>query len=180
MPSSFFLLPSPTLAISSHTYTHTHTQFFILNTQICLFCTISISQFGVVTFQLLNKQHIASGNHYKQRSSKTLLVSCGVFSLKFTQRETNSDHAEAQNLHTLRHAQLLQVFILTVFPSGLIAVSVAVRLSFEERVHFSGKLLLQPSLILFWSFSDPIHPQVIRGQRPHSLKIPNVTFTCLF
>ncbi|ELK06302.1 WD repeat-containing protein 63 [Pteropus alecto] len=44
---------------------------------------------------------------------------------------------------------------------GLIAVSVAVRLSFEERVHFSGKLLLQPSLILFWSFSDPIHPQLM-------------------
>ncbi|XP_037354413.2 dynein axonemal intermediate chain 3 isoform X1 [Talpa occidentalis] len=44
---------------------------------------------------------------------------------------------------------------------GLIAVSVAVRLAFEERVHFSGKLLLQPSLILFWSFSDPIHPQLM-------------------
>uniref|UniRef100_A0A8C3YKZ2 Dynein axonemal intermediate chain 3 n=1 Tax=Catagonus wagneri TaxID=51154 RepID=A0A8C3YKZ2_9CETA len=44
---------------------------------------------------------------------------------------------------------------------GLIAVSVAVRLSFEERVHFSGKLLLQPSLILFWSFSDPIQPQLM-------------------
>uniref|UniRef100_A0A8B9W115 Dynein axonemal intermediate chain 3 n=1 Tax=Bos mutus grunniens TaxID=30521 RepID=A0A8B9W115_BOSMU len=35
------------------------------------------------------------------------------------------------------------------------------RLSFEERVQFSGKLLLQPSLILFWSFSDPIHPQLM-------------------
>ncbi|XP_054369189.1 dynein axonemal intermediate chain 3 [Mirounga angustirostris] len=44
---------------------------------------------------------------------------------------------------------------------GLIAVSVAVRLSLEERVQFSGKLLLQPSLILFWSFSDPIHPQLM-------------------
>ncbi|XP_060058248.1 dynein axonemal intermediate chain 3 isoform X2 [Erinaceus europaeus] len=44
---------------------------------------------------------------------------------------------------------------------GLIAVSVAVRFSFEERVQFSGKLLLQPSLILFWSFSDPIHPQLM-------------------
>ncbi|XP_057649501.1 dynein axonemal intermediate chain 3 [Chionomys nivalis] len=44
---------------------------------------------------------------------------------------------------------------------GLIVVSVAVRLSYEERVHFSGKLLLQPSLILFWSFSDPIHPQLM-------------------
>ncbi|XP_058159219.1 dynein axonemal intermediate chain 3 isoform X3 [Dasypus novemcinctus] len=47
----------------------------------------------------------------------------------------------------------------TIF--GLIAVSVAVRLSLEDRVHFSGKLLLQPSLILFWSFSDPIHPQLM-------------------
>ncbi|XP_037682675.1 dynein intermediate chain 3, axonemal isoform X2 [Choloepus didactylus] len=44
---------------------------------------------------------------------------------------------------------------------GLIAVSVAVRLSLEDRAHFSGKLLLQPSLILFWSFSDPIHPQLM-------------------
>ncbi|KAM5256212.1 dynein axonemal intermediate chain 3 [Ctenodactylus gundi] len=44
---------------------------------------------------------------------------------------------------------------------GLIAVSVAVRLAFEDRVHFSGKLLLQPSLILFWSFSDPIRPQLM-------------------
>ncbi|XP_048208095.1 dynein axonemal intermediate chain 3 [Perognathus longimembris pacificus] len=44
---------------------------------------------------------------------------------------------------------------------GLIAVSVAARLSYEDRVHFSGKLLLQPSLILFWSFSDPIHPQLM-------------------
>ncbi|KAL1772377.1 WD repeat-containing protein 63 [Sigmodon hispidus] len=44
---------------------------------------------------------------------------------------------------------------------GLIVVSVAVRLSYEERVQFSAKLLLQPSLILFWSFSDPIHPQLM-------------------
>ncbi|XP_055978831.1 dynein axonemal intermediate chain 3 [Sorex fumeus] len=44
---------------------------------------------------------------------------------------------------------------------GLIAVSLAVRMTYEERVHSSGKLLLQPSLILFWSFSDPIHPQLM-------------------
>ncbi|XP_077882756.1 dynein axonemal intermediate chain 3 isoform X2 [Ictidomys tridecemlineatus] len=44
---------------------------------------------------------------------------------------------------------------------GLIAVSMTERLSFEERVQLSGKLLLQPSLILFWSFSDPIHPQLM-------------------
>ncbi|XP_055258158.1 dynein axonemal intermediate chain 3 isoform X2 [Moschus berezovskii] len=58
---------------------------------------------------------------------------------------------------------------------GLIAVSVAVRLSFEERVHFSGKLLLQPSLILFWSFSDPIHPQVVMWDiTAHADRIENI------
>nr|XP_025038962.1 WD repeat-containing protein 63 isoform X3 [Pelodiscus sinensis] len=45
--------------------------------------------------------------------------------------------------------------------NGIIAVSVTERLSYEERVTQSGKLLLQKSPILFWSFSDPIHPQLM-------------------
>ncbi|TKC45828.1 hypothetical protein EI555_000939, partial [Monodon monoceros] len=61
------------------------------------------------------------------------------------------------------------------FIYGLIAVSVAVRLSFEERVHFSGKLLLQPSLILFWSFSDPIQPQIVMWDiTAHADRIENI------
>lgn len=72
---------------------------------------------------------------------------------------------EKQTLHARDRVRLRRAFPVTVFPSGLIAVSVAVRLSFEERVYFSGKLLLQPSLILFWSFSDPIHPQVMTEGR---------------
>lgn len=64
--------------------------------------------------------------------------------------------------------------VLVFGSTGLIVVSVAVRLSFEERVHFSGKLLLQPSLILFWSFSDPIHPQVMDGYHTKSLTFSNV------
>lgn len=78
----------------------------------------------------------------------------------------HSAYVDKQNLQTLHQVQLLQTFIVIVFQSGLIAVSVAVRLSFEERVYFSGKLLLQPSLILFWSFSDPIHPQVMKERCP--------------
>ncbi|XP_066528907.1 dynein axonemal intermediate chain 3 isoform X2 [Hoplias malabaricus] len=45
--------------------------------------------------------------------------------------------------------------------TGVIAVSVAERLSFEERIDSSTKHLLNPALILFWSFSDPINPQVV-------------------
>ncbi|XP_006033914.1 WD repeat-containing protein 63 [Alligator sinensis] len=44
---------------------------------------------------------------------------------------------------------------------GIIAVSVTERLTYEDRVNLSGKLLLGKSLILFWSFSDPIHPQLL-------------------
>ncbi|KAJ8277808.1 hypothetical protein GJAV_G00080320 [Gymnothorax javanicus] len=45
--------------------------------------------------------------------------------------------------------------------SGVIAVALTERLSFEERINDSTKLLLNPSLILFWSFSDPLNPQLV-------------------
>ncbi|NWU61673.1 WDR63 protein, partial [Pterocles burchelli] len=43
---------------------------------------------------------------------------------------------------------------------GIIAVSARERLSYEQ-VNLSDKSLLQQSVILFWSFFDPIHPQLI-------------------
>ncbi|XP_039509013.1 dynein intermediate chain 3, axonemal isoform X2 [Pimephales promelas] len=43
--------------------------------------------------------------------------------------------------------------------SGVIAVAMTERLSLEERIDDSTKLLLNPSYILFWSFTDPINPQ---------------------
>jgi len=39
-------------------------------------------------------------------------------------------------------------------------VSAREQLSYEEQVNLSDKSLLQQSVILFWSFFDPIHPQV--------------------
>nr|XP_033772911.1 WD repeat-containing protein 63 [Geotrypetes seraphini] len=44
---------------------------------------------------------------------------------------------------------------------GLVAVAVTECLTFEDRINMSAKLLLKPSLILIWSFADPIHPQLI-------------------
>uniref|UniRef100_A0A673GY45 WD repeat domain 63 n=1 Tax=Sinocyclocheilus rhinocerous TaxID=307959 RepID=A0A673GY45_9TELE len=44
--------------------------------------------------------------------------------------------------------------------SGVIAVSMTERLSLEERIDNSTKLLLNPSYILFWNFTDPINPQL--------------------
>ncbi|XP_020650683.3 dynein axonemal intermediate chain 3 isoform X2 [Pogona vitticeps] len=44
---------------------------------------------------------------------------------------------------------------------GIIAVAVTERLSYEDRVQQSGRLLLWKAPILFWSFADPIHPQLM-------------------
>lgn len=41
---------------------------------------------------------------------------------------------------------------------GIIAVSCAQRVSLYDRIDLAPKLLLSPSVILIWSFSDPIHP----------------------
>ena len=41
---------------------------------------------------------------------------------------------------------------------GIIAVSCAQRVSLYDRIELAPKLLLSPSVILVWSFSDPIHP----------------------
>lgn len=43
----------------------------------------------------------------------------------------------------------------------MIAVSVGERLSYDDRVDNAARIIMTPSLILVWSFADPIHPQVL-------------------
>lgn len=45
--------------------------------------------------------------------------------------------------------------------TGIVAVSCVHNYDCDERIELYSKLLLQHSLILIWSFVDPIHPQVI-------------------
>ena len=45
--------------------------------------------------------------------------------------------------------------------AGVVAVSIAERLTFDERIDQAAKVIMTPSLILIWSFTDPIHPQVM-------------------
>ncbi|XP_010294352.1 PREDICTED: WD repeat-containing protein 63 [Phaethon lepturus] len=47
----------------------------------------------------------------------------------------------------------------TIF--GIIAVSARKRLSYEEQVNLSDESLLQQSVLLFWNFLDPVHPQLM-------------------
>jgi len=51
---------------------------------------------------------------------------------------------------------------------GVVAVSVGERLSFDDRIDNAHKIIMTPSLILIWSFSDPIHPQVTSSSVFHS------------
>ncbi|GFS17212.1 WD repeat-containing protein 63 [Elysia marginata] len=44
---------------------------------------------------------------------------------------------------------------------GVVATSVAEKLSFDQRIDHAAKVIMTPSLILIWSFADPIHPQLI-------------------
>ncbi|XP_066297797.1 dynein axonemal intermediate chain 3-like [Branchiostoma lanceolatum] len=44
---------------------------------------------------------------------------------------------------------------------GVIAVACSERLTFDQRVDNASKTLMTPSLILIWSFTDPIHPQLL-------------------
>ncbi|XP_060792642.1 dynein axonemal intermediate chain 3 [Neoarius graeffei] len=44
---------------------------------------------------------------------------------------------------------------------GVVAVSVKEDLSFEKRIDNFTKLLLYPRMIIFWSFSDSINPQLL-------------------
>ncbi|XP_075471750.1 dynein axonemal intermediate chain 3 isoform X2 [Ascaphus truei] len=77
--------------------------------------------------------------------------------------KSDSNLKEYQSFTDLRFSKNNTISCLNWHPTihGLVAVSVTERLSFEDRINISSKLLLKPSLILIWSFNDPINPQVV-------------------
>ncbi|KAK3092104.1 hypothetical protein FSP39_025223 [Pinctada imbricata] len=44
---------------------------------------------------------------------------------------------------------------------GVVAVSVGEKMTFDDRIDHAAKVIMTPSLILIWSFTDPIHPQLL-------------------
>ena len=50
---------------------------------------------------------------------------------------------------------------------GVIAVACGESYSADERVELATRLTSSRSLILLWSFTDPIHPQVRGSCRPY-------------
>ncbi len=43
---------------------------------------------------------------------------------------------------------------------GVVAVAIAEQLSYDDRIDHAARVIMTPSLVLIWSFTDPIHPQV--------------------
>ncbi|XP_036448271.1 dynein intermediate chain 3, axonemal isoform X2 [Colossoma macropomum] len=78
-------------------------------------------------------------------------------------RKAETHLKEYQSFTDLHYSKEKTISYISWHPtiSGVIAVSVTERLSFEERIDSSTNLLLNPALILFWSFSDPINPQLL-------------------
>ncbi|XP_022533007.2 dynein axonemal intermediate chain 3 isoform X1 [Astyanax mexicanus] len=77
--------------------------------------------------------------------------------------KANTQLKKYQSFTDLNHSKNKTISYINWHPavSGVIAVAVRERLSYEERIDSSTKLLLNPALILFWSFSDPINPQLM-------------------
>ena len=56
---------------------------------------------------------------------------------------------------------------------GIVAVTYVEKLKYDDRVDLSTRILMTPSLILVWGFSDPIHPQV-----PNKIYITTMDCSC--
>ncbi|KAK2179552.1 hypothetical protein NP493_483g01017 [Ridgeia piscesae] len=45
--------------------------------------------------------------------------------------------------------------------NGIVAVAVAEKYLLDERIDHAAHIIMTPSLVLIWSFADPIHPQLL-------------------
>uniref|UniRef100_H2Y8V0 WD repeat domain 63 n=1 Tax=Ciona savignyi TaxID=51511 RepID=H2Y8V0_CIOSA len=77
--------------------------------------------------------------------------------------KSDSHLKEYQSFTDLQYSKDKTVTCVDWHPAikGVMAVACCERLTFDERIDCANKLLMTPSLILIWSFSDPIHPQLL-------------------
>jgi len=75
--------------------------------------------------------------------------------------KADSDLRESGSYNHLQHCagRIVSFIDWQVQTKGVVAVSCAQRLNFEDRVQVAGKV--HTGYILLWNFSDPIHPQFV-------------------
>eukprot|EP01135_Chromosphaera_perkinsii_P005184 Nk52_evm2s322 gene=Nk52_evmTU2s322 len=77
--------------------------------------------------------------------------------------KTDNYMKEYQSFTDLRFSKDKSITCIDWHPSlfGIVAISCADKLCFDEKVAKSSKVTSCSSIILIWSFADPIHPQLI-------------------
>ncbi|XP_048457522.1 dynein axonemal intermediate chain 3-like [Rhincodon typus] len=70
---------------------------------------------------------------------------------------------EYQSFTDLQRSQGRKISHIEWHPTilGLVAVSVVDRITMEDRINLNNRLVRSHSYILFWNFTDPIHPQIM-------------------
>ncbi|XP_067892433.1 dynein axonemal intermediate chain 3 isoform X2 [Heterodontus francisci] len=70
---------------------------------------------------------------------------------------------EYQSFTDLQKSQGKQISYIEWHPAilGLVAVSVVEAITIQDRMNLTNRLLRSHSYILFWNFTDPIHPQIM-------------------
>ncbi|XP_059504253.1 dynein axonemal intermediate chain 3 isoform X2 [Stegostoma tigrinum] len=70
---------------------------------------------------------------------------------------------EYQSFTDLQRSQGRRISHIEWHPAilGLVAVSVVDRITMEDRINLTNRLVRSHSYILFWNFTDPIHPQIM-------------------
>ncbi len=93
--------------------------------------------------------------HYFRNTSRSLTLSSAKTSL--LPGLTGILPLKVGDLDQYFHAHCM----ISLCHQGIIAVSCGQPYSYDERVEISFKIMHSSSLVLIWSFADPIHPQVV-------------------
>ncbi|XP_071799358.1 dynein axonemal intermediate chain 3-like isoform X2 [Asterias amurensis] len=77
--------------------------------------------------------------------------------------KSDSHLKEYQSFTDLQFSKDKAITCIEWHPSikGIVAVACSERMTFDDRVDNASRIIMSPSLILLWSFTDPIHPQIL-------------------
>lgn len=99
----------------------------------------------------------------------SLRIYCMTTTVYWTSSITTSKNVQCNILHYCAVGWSSEFVIIDIYlnymewflvSTGIIAVSCGEGLSFDDRVDNFSRILMTSSLLLIWSFSDPIHPLV--------------------
>ncbi|KAG5461648.1 MAG: hypothetical protein BJ554DRAFT_6125 [Olpidium bornovanus] len=105
------------------------------------------------------------------------LEPCGPFNPAATWnfRKNWATSQEYQSFTDLRHSKDRSISAVRWHPNikGIVAISCTQRMTLDERIELGSNVNTKSSLILVWSFHDPIHPQVRKPLAERQNRVPS-------